>query len=293
MVGTLSRLSIALLVMTGKIGQHSRESYPKLAVKPSFLQDAEALGNPVMRIFRTWAALLVSCLPMMSQTRMSQPSTTTPCNETAPEVVASPTQAIALNASQPAPEWESATPVTFCSDWQGKNPDLNRETRVRALWSRDTLYLRFECRYRELHVFADSDPNGRRDQLWDRDVAEAFLQPDPSQPRAYKEFEVSPNGLWIDLDISPGAKPDLKSGLQRSVVLDESAHTWAAELAIPMKALTPAFDPNAIWRANFYRVEGKEEPRGYYAWRPTNTSEPNFHVPSAFGRLRFAPPGKK
>ena len=45
----------------GKIGQQGCESYPKLAVKPSFLQDAEALGNPVMRIFRTWAVLLFSC----------------------------------------------------------------------------------------------------------------------------------------------------------------------------------------------------------------------------------------
>ena len=30
-------------------------------------------------------------------------------------------------------------------------------------------------------LFEDSDPNGRRDHLWDRDVAEAFLQPDPSR----------------------------------------------------------------------------------------------------------------
>jgi len=288
MVGPLSRLSIALVVMIGKIGQHGRENYPKLAVKPSFLQDAEALGNLAMRVFLTWAVLLFSTIPMMSQT-----SPTTPCSTSPGEIIASPTRGIALNAARPATDWESATPVTFCSDWQGKNPDPGRETRVRVLWSRDTLYLRFECRYRELHLFADSDPNGRRDHLWDRDVAEAFLQPDPSHPGAYKEFEISPNGLWIDLDISPGAKPDLKSGLQRSVVLDESAHIWTAELAIPMKALTSAFDPTAVWRANFYRVEGKEEPRGYYAWRSTNTPEPNFHVPSAFGQLRFAISDKK
>jgi alpha-galactosidase len=183
--------------------------------------------------------------------------------------------------------------VTFCSDWQGKNPDPARETRVRALWSHEVLYLRFECRYRTLHLFADADPSGRRDHLWDRDVAEAFLQPDPSQPKSYKEFEVSPNGFWIDLDISPGAKPDLKSGLQRSVTLDEAAHTWAAELAIPMQALISAFDPSAVWRVNFYRVEGKEEPRGYYAWQPTYTPQPNFHVPSAFGRMRFTEVNKK
>ena len=58
--------------------------------------------------------------------------------------------------------------------------------------------------------------------LWDRDVAEAFLQPDPSRERYYREFEVSPNGMWIDLDIFPGGLADLKSGLKKSVVLDET-----------------------------------------------------------------------
>lgn len=228
------------------------------------------------------------CPPVPVLHMMSKASVTTPCDHSA-EAVASPApNGILLDAAKPAREWETAAPVTFCSDWQGKNPNPDLETQVRALWSPNTLYLRFECRYRVLHLFQDSDPNGRRDQLWDRDVAEAFLQADPSQPRAYKEFEVGPNGLWIDLDISLRGKADLKSGMQRSVVLDERAHTWAAELAIPMKAVATKFDPASVWRVNFFRVEGQQEPRGYYAWQPTHTAQPNFHVPSAFGRLRFA-----
>jgi alpha-galactosidase len=206
----------------------------------------------------------------------------------ADEIVAAPTaHEFRLDAQHPSPQWQAASPVTFCSDWQGKNPDPARQTEVRTLWSPQTLYLRFECRYRELYLFTDSEPTGRRNHLWDRDVAEAFLQPDPSRPRYYKEFEVSPNGLWIDLDISPGPLQDLKSGMQRSVWLDEAAKIWMAELAIPMKSLTPRFDPAAVWRVNFYRIEGSKEPRFYSAWQPTNTPEPNFHVPSAFGHMRF------
>jgi len=194
---------------------------------------------------------------------------------------------IALDAAHPAAEWRQSSAVTFRADWQGKNPDAGRETQVRVLWSDKTLYLRFECRYRELFLFTDSEPNGRRDHLWDRDVAEAFLQPDPARERYYREFEVSPNGMWIDLDIFPGGLADLRSGMQRSVALDERSHTWNAELAIPIKALTQHFDPNAIWRVNFYRVEGTKQPRAYLAWQPTNTPQPNFHVPSAFGTMQF------
>jgi alpha-galactosidase len=94
--------------------------------------------------------------------------------------------------------------------------------------------------------------------------------------------------MWIDLDIFPGGRADLKSGLQRAVVLDEKSRVWTAELAIPMRSVTTKFDPSATWRANFYRVEGRKEPRTYLAWQPTHTPQPNFHVPKAFGKLRFA-----
>lgn len=186
-------------------------------------------------------------------------------------------------------EWERAEPVHFSSDWQGRNSDSALTTEVRVLWSPGILHIRFLCHYRELFIFEDSDPNGRRDHLWDRDVAEAFLQP-PDAPGAkfYKEFEVAPNGMWIDLDIFPGGLKDLKSGLTRSVHLDPGKRMWSAELAIPMPCLTANFDWSQSWRANFYRVEGKAEPRRYLAWQPTLTTQPNFHVPEAFGELRFA-----
>lgn len=213
---------------------------------------------------------------------------------------------IALDARLPAPEWGLANPIRFSADWRGNNPDAALETEVRVLWSQERLYLRFVCRYRELCVFNDSEPNGRRDRLWERDVAEVFLQPPesleksvsaisgqderltPSRYRAFsKEFEVAPNGAWLDLDISPQGPVDLKSGLSRSAFLDEERKIWIAELAIPMRSLTTNFDSALPWRVNFFRVEGKSEPRHYLAWQPTNTAEPDFHVPEAFGTLRF------
>ena len=183
--------------------------------------------------------------------------------------------------------WDNAPAIHFAHDWQGKNEDPGRKTEARVLWTREALYVSFLAHYRSLTVFADAEPNGRRDQLWDRDVAEVFLQPIGSEGRHYKEFEVSPNGFWIDLDIAPGEKRDLKSGLRRRVRIDEKASVWKAELALPMNCLTERFDPSEPWRVNFYRVEGPLEPRFYSAWRPTGTPVPNFHVPESFGTLVF------
>ena len=177
--------------------------------------------------------------------------------------------------------------MRFSADWKGEDSDPLRETEVRVLWSPGVLYLHFTAKYRTITIFTDADPDGRRDQLWDRDVAEAFLQPPGSPLRNYKEFEVSPNGLWIDLDIAPGQKHNLQSSLHRRASIDEHARVWRAELAIPMKSIAQSFDPSIEWRVNFFRVEGAAEPRFYSAWRPTMTPRPNFHVPEAFGRLIF------
>ena len=53
------------------------------------------------------------------------------------------------------------------------------------------------------------------------------------------------------------------------------------------------FEMPAVWGVNFFRVEGAAEPRFYSAWRPTNTPEPNFHVPDAFGALVFTEAASK
>lgn len=183
--------------------------------------------------------------------------------------------------------WDRAHAIRFECDWRGKSADPQRATEVRLIWNERALYLRFIAHYRELHVFPDARADGWRDELWERDVAEAFLQPDASDARVYKELEVSPNGFWIDLNIAHGEKEEMRSGLRRRVIQDPAAQTWTAELAVPMRSLTLEFDPARSWRVNFFRVEGKVEPRFYAAWSPTMTPAPNFHVPEAFGHLVF------
>ena len=183
--------------------------------------------------------------------------------------------------------WEKAPGIRFDRDWKGQNRDPQRATEVRVLWTPEALFLRFACAYRNITVFPGARADGWRYELWDRDVAEAFLQPDAGDPLVYRELEVSPNGMWIDLAVSHGKIEELHSGLRRRVAMDEKAKIWTAELAVPMQCLTERFDPSRAWRANFFRVEGEKEPRFYAAWSPTHSPEPNFHVPAAFGTLEF------
>src|SRR5277367_3396801 len=59
-------------------------------------------------------------------------------------------------------------------------------------------------RDRIITVYGDSRSDGWRYELWEKDVAEAFLQPESGAPFEYQELEVAPNGMWIDLHISHG-----------------------------------------------------------------------------------------
>jgi hypothetical protein len=181
--------------------------------------------------------------------------------------------------------WEKAQPVTFCSDWRADHPDPMRETNVQLLWSPDSLFIRFRCRYRELYVY--DGIACRRDKLWLRDVAEVFLRPETEELTQYREFEIGPSGDWLDLNIAPGIKTILFCDLKSRVILDNPQHIWTAEIAIPMSALTTKFDPREAWRLNFFRIEGQDPDRFYSAWIPTFTPQPNFHVPEVFGVLEF------
>lgn len=202
-------------------------------------------------------------------------------------------QIIAIKTVNPAAEtglpassaWEKASQAAFCHDWRGENADPRLETKARFLWSDKYLFVQFRCRYRSIYVYDGG--NVRRDQLWLRDVAEIFIRPGNGDPMHYREFEISPNGDWLDLDIDHGKKSILNCDLKSIVRIDANASQWSAELAIPFSCLTTAIRPDEIWRLNLFRIEGPESGRFYSAWLPTFTSKPNFHVPEHFGELRL------
>ncbi len=185
-----------------------------------------------------------------------------------------------------ADAWESATPVSFCADWQGHNPDPERQTEARVLWEPATLFVKIAARYRSLYTYPNRDQ--RQDELWNRDVAEFFLQPAGQTGHNYAEFEISPNGDWLDLKIAGPETLDLNCAMKSRVDVRVPEKLWTAEIAIPMHCLTTSFDPKLPWRVNFFRVEGAEPERFYSSWQPTNSAKPNFHIPEAFAALTFA-----
>jgi hypothetical protein len=169
-------------------------------------------------------------------------------------------------------------------------------TRFRALWTPDTLFIRFDA--------DDTSP-----WLWEEEVVELFLDP-AGAGVDYYELEISPANVVCDLRVRR-PYPNLHSetvfdldGVQTAVTLHGEAPGiapgWTATAALPFAGLRSLPVPDAVrlppaagdaWRFNVFRIKrpnGPMRPKDgaiLAAWSPTGT--PSFHVPAAFQAFTF------
>lgn len=196
------------------------------------------------------------------------------------------------------PAWKHAQWVEFAHDMSGRVSYPGATTRVAVLWSERYVYVGFSCRYDRLNIYEGEDPAKERWELWNRDVAEVFVNPQPERVNHYYEFEVAPNNQWIDLEIDKTKVPfndaGWNSGFSHATRIgkssDPASRVWTCEMRIPVAALrVTAMPPAHDWRINFFRADGSggDAERRFLAWS-TIPGGNTFHVPTRFGRLRFA-----
>ncbi len=186
--------------------------------------------------------------------------------------------------------WSRAQPVFITQTWAGDPAPESRHSEARILWTDRHLLVRFICRQHEPLIVCPTPQTERKTvRLWDRDVCEVFVSPQQNVPAGYFEFEASPAGEWIDIAITftpAGRETNLNfhSGMKASatIVPDQTVIT----IAIPWSSRLPKPQVGSVWRVNLFRCVGAGDER-YLAWQPTFSEEPNFHVPEAFGWLRF------
>jgi alpha-galactosidase len=141
-------------------------------------------------------------------------------------------------------------------------------------------------------VVSQSPQTGKKTiGLWERDVCEIFLAPDTDNTNRYFEFEGAPTGEWLDLAIqvtSTGRETDWEFRSEMTAVGRALKERVVVAMRIPWDDWIHKPNRGEKWRVNLFRCVGQGEERGYLTWRPTRTAQPNFHVPEAFGWLRFA-----
>ena len=196
----------------------------------------------------------------------------------------------ALTADPAAAEWKHAPGVIVEKDRYGK-PVPGHRTEVRSRWTPKNLYLLYVAPYEELYLKPDPATGDDTNKLWEWDVAEAFIGTDFADIKKYKEFQVSPQGEWVDLAIDRGAQPpshdtEWDSGYQVKARIDRDKHVWYGEMRIPMESIgIRDAHSGTEARINLYRCQGPPPNRKYINWQPVQNE--TFHTPEAFGRLRL------
>jgi hypothetical protein len=189
--------------------------------------------------------------------------------------------------------WQKAEWIRFDHDMAGLHNYPQADTQVAAAWTASYVYFAFKCKYTELYVYEGEDPSKERWELWLRDVAEVFLNPEPERVNHYYEFEVAPNNQWIDLEIDKTKTPfndaAWDSHFEHAARVDSKGHMWTCEMRIPASSMgVRSVQAGMEWRVNFYRMDGAGDfpQRRLMSWS-TIPEGNTFHVPTRFGIIKF------
>jgi len=196
----------------------------------------------------------------------------------------------ALTADPGSPNWKNIKGVI--AD-RGPRGDLTpgHRTEIRSVWSDKNLYFLFICPYEEFHLRSNPSTTTETNRLWEWDVAEVFIGTDFENIKKYTEFQVSPQGEWVDLEIDRGSDPpnhnwQWNSGFEVKAKIESDKKLWYGEMRIPMDKIDQRKPTTGNdMRINFYRLQGPPANRKHIAWQPTNAD--NYHVPEAFGVLKL------
>jgi hypothetical protein len=187
--------------------------------------------------------------------------------------------------------WSRAQSVHLNRYWNGEEAPVGRQAEARILWSKKALHIRFVGHQAEPLVISDNPQTAKKTMgLWDRDVCEIFIAPDPNVIHRYLEFEAAPTGEWLDVAIhwTPEKREsdwEFQSHMTTASRVERDRVIVA--MRIPWNHWIHEPQTDERWRANLFRCVGSDPGRGYLTWQPTRTKEANFHVPQVFGWLVF------
>lgn len=189
--------------------------------------------------------------------------------------------------------WEDAVTLPPLILADGSGP-ARQQTVTRLCYNSQALFVRFDCDDTEIwgtHTERDA-------AIYDEEVVEVFLAPGEATPIDYYEFEVSPNGVLLEvLAHNPtGDRSEMRldftwdcAGLRWAAQRDDAQNRWRAIYAIPWAAIGASTKLPTIWRANFYRIDRPHNAAHEFScWSPTMIDPADFHRPGYFGYLELA-----
>ena len=195
-----------------------------------------------------------------------------------------------LSADPKSKFWKGIAPVLATKNNLGVETPGHR-TEIRTRWTAANLYVLMSCPYEDLYLIPNPVTAAETNKLWEHDAAELFIGADFDKINRYREYQVSPQGEWVDLDIdTKQALPEggwkWNSGMKVKAQIDQKAKIWYGEFQIPLVSITDKpVKAGTEMRGNFYRFQGPPPNRNSVAW--VQTGRPSNHTPEKFAKILF------
>jgi Carbohydrate family 9 binding domain-like len=188
--------------------------------------------------------------------------------------------------------WHSA-PVAGDFHFNWWEAGEKEQTVVRMLWDDQNLYVSYYCydKHTDAKITESQGPVSTDDSI------EFYARPNPDK-LDFNGIEI--NSLCTLLGYRVRDGKDQQRWQPEGVRCKTASYPghWIMELAIPLKnysdvaAHTPPHNGDR-WRVNLNRIDligsaNATHPQYQYStWSPVHTPRPNFHVPEAFGWVKF------
>ncbi|KAJ1718997.1 hypothetical protein LPJ53_006156 [Coemansia erecta] len=205
----------------------------------------------------------------------------------------------ANSADLKIPACPSTTSFTYNTGIPAKDPTCPL-TKVTICYTPTQLHLDFEA-YNETNFYFDSKQK-TNDGIWAYEVVEAFISKGSDDPQTYFEYEVNPNNVTYNAIVYNPSRvratgtpfehayitDPFGDGFAVNTVLDKKKSVWKSTNVIPLGLFNGENPKGSTWRMNFFRTV--TSPKKYpdqqlCGWK--NTHEANFHITSAFGKVKF------
>lgn len=184
--------------------------------------------------------------------------------------------------------WEKANCLTdFSSPW--KNYPISK-IEFRALYDSENLYFNFRVFDADIYIDQKDDSV---ESIGNSDRVELFFRANDSLNPYYclemdtaariMDFEAKPNKVF-DFDWN-WPKEDLKVKASKQ----ENSFTVEGRISLASLKALSLIQGNSIetgvFRAKFSKDENQNYPPTWISWVNPNTTEPNFHIASSFGKF--------
>ena len=197
-------------------------------------------------------------------------------------------------------EWKKVKPVDI-SNYMGIVPAFKPGAQAKMMYDKENIYVIFRVKDK----FVRCITNKINGPVWQDSAVEFFFSPDTAKPLLYFNLETNCGGTAL-LHYNVIPRRESKRLTEDEIRQVEMAHslpelidpeikddvTWTLEYRIPLALLEKYSSvtrpgKGVVWKANFYKIAEVSSNPHYITWSKIDKPKPDFHVPQAFGFIKF------